>query len=501
MRSRRNITATLAGLGLGAAVMVLVPEAGAGPGGPGHGPRGCKGPPPNSVNKVMECVTLKGVLEHQKEFQKIADRNHGTRASGTKGYNDSVKYVEKRMKKAGYKVSRQPFSFHAFAEEGPSVLAQTAPGSTTYVQGIDFGATPQSEPGDVTDAVTPVDLQLGLGNTSTSGCEPGDFATFPAGNIALLQRGTCTFEIKGENAAAAGATGLLFFNQGDAADAGRQGIPAVTLGDGYTGGIPALSLTYSLGAQLSTIQGLEMRLFANVSRELVTTENVIAESKRGNPHNVVTAGGHLDSVPAGPGINDNGSGSSALIELAEQLAKVKTPNKMRFAWWGAEEASLVGSTFYVNSLTPAQKADLELYLNFDMIGSPNYGLFILDGDGSSFGLVGPDGSDDIEHLFEEFYADRGIPTEPKAFDGRSDYQGFINNGVPSGGLFTGAEVIKTPAQVAKWGGTAGVAFDPCYHAACDDIDNLSHEALDLNSDAVAYAFYLYASGKEVINQP
>ena len=244
-----------------------------------------------------------------------------------------------------------------------------------------------------------------------------------------------------------------------------------------------------------------MRLFANVSREFVTTENLIAESRGGNAHNVVMAGAHLDSVPAGPGINDNGSGSSALIEVAERWPRSRRPNKMRFAWWGAEEASLVGSNFYVDSLSPAARADIELYLNFDMIGSPNYGLFILDGDGSAFGLVGPAGSDDIEQLFEGFYADRDIPTEPKAFDGRSDYSAFINNGVPAGGLFTGAEVIKTQAQVAKWGGTGGVAFDPCYHAACDDIDNLSHEALDLNSDAVAYAFYLYASGKEVINQP
>jgi Zn-dependent M28 family amino/carboxypeptidase len=213
----------------------------------------------------------------------------------------------------------------------------------------------------------------------------------------------------------------------------------------------------------------------------------------------VMAGAHLDSVPEGPGINDNGSGSSALIELAEQLAKTRTPNKMRFAWWGAEEAGLVGSTYYVNNLSDDQLADLEMYLNFDMVGSPNYGLFIYDGDGSGFGLVGPDGSDEIEALFERYYAERDIPSEPTAFSGRSDYQAFINNGIPSGGLFTGAEGIKTAEQAEKWGGTAGIAYDPCYHQACDTIDNLSHEALDINSDAVAYVLYLYASGGEVIN--
>jgi Zn-dependent M28 family amino/carboxypeptidase len=139
-----------------------------------------------------------------------------------------------------------------------------------------------------------------------------------------------------------------------------------------------------------------------------------------------------------------------------------------------------------------------MYLNFDMVGSPNFGLFIYDGDGSGFGLEGPPGSDDIEALFERFYADRGIPTEPTAFDGRSDYFDFINNGVPAGGLFTGAEVPKTAEQVEKWGGQANVAFDPCYHQACDTIDNLSYRALRINADAMAYVTFLFASGKEVI---
>jgi len=382
---------------------------------------------------------------------------------------------------------------------GPSALQQVAPSSVTYVEGTDFGPTPHSEPGDVTALVTPVDIQLGPGNTSTSGCEASDFAGFPVGNIALIQRGTCTFMQKGNNADAAGASGILFFNQGNTPAPDRNGIPAVTLGDGYTGDIPALNLTYALGAQLSGISGLRMRLFANVSRVLTTTENLIAESRVGDPNNVVMAGAHLDSVAAGPGINDNGSGSSALIEVAEQLAKLKPVNQLRFAWWGAEEDGLVGSTFYVNSLTDDEIAGLELYLNFDMVASPNYGLFIYDGDGSGFGLEGPDGSDDIEALFEQFYVEEGVPSAPTAFDGRSDYQAFINNDVPAGGLFTGAEVAKTAAQAAMWGGTAGVAFDPCYHQACDTLDNLSLEALGLNADAIAYVTFLYATGAEVID--
>ncbi len=457
-----------------------------------------------TVQAVLKCVTLEGVLEHEEALQQIADENGGNRASGFPGYDASVEYVADRLEAKGYAVRIQEFEFNRFEEEGPSALQQTAPNAVTYVEGTDFEPTDHSVPGDVTAPVTPVDLQLGVGNTSTSGCEPEDFEDFPEGDIALIQRGTCTFELKGENAAAAGASGVLFFNQGNTDAADRNGIPAVTLGNGYTGGIPALSLTYQLGADLSAVEDLEMRLFANVSRVPVTTSNVIADSRGGDPDNVVMAGAHLDSVPEGPGINDNGSGTSALLEVAEQLAKPankgQLDNQLRFAFWGAEEASLVGSTFYVDSLSEEELAQHEMYLNFDMVGSPNYGLFIYDGDGSGFGLVGPEGSDDIESLFERYYAERDIPSEPTAFSGRSDYQAFINNGVPSGGLFTGAEEEKTAAQAAKWGGTAGVAFDPCYHSACDDIDNLSHEALDINSDAMAYVILLYASGMEAINQ-
>ena len=493
MRSTRRIAATLAAFGIVLVGLVATTA-------PVEADRGCTVRTNDSLRKVLDCVTLDGVLEHEQAFQEIADANGGTRAAGTPGYDASADYVEDRLTRAGYVVTRQTFNVFAFEEVGPSELEQTNPNDVTYVEDVHFAATPHSEPGDVTAHVTAVDLQLGPGNTSTSGCEDADFAGFPAGDIALIQRGTCTFEIKGENAAEAGASGILFFNQGNTADASRQGIPAVTLGNDYTADIPALNLTYALGAQLAAIPQLEMRLFANVSRTPSSTENVIAESKTGDPNNVVMAGAHLDSVPEGPGINDNGSGSSGLIEVAETLAKAKPKNKLRFAWWGAEEAGLVGSTFYVNNLPLPDRAKIELYLNFDMIGSPNYGLFIYDGDGSGFGLVGPDGSDDIEALFERYYAERGIPSEPTAFSGRSDYQAFINNGIPSGGLFTGAEVPKTPAQQAKWGGTAGVAYDPCYHSACDDIDNVSHEALAINADAMAYVVYLYASGREVIQR-
>ena len=124
-----------------------------------------------------------------------------------------------RLRAAGYNPVVQPFDYLAYTVAGPSALQQTAPDQVTYVQGVDFDVIDQSDPGNVTAVVTAVDLQLGLGNTSTSGCEAADFTGFPAGNIALLQRGTCTFELKAENAAAAGVAGIVIFNQGNAGHA------------------------------------------------------------------------------------------------------------------------------------------------------------------------------------------------------------------------------------------------------------------------------------------
>ena len=194
---------------------------------------------------------------------------------------------------------------------------------------------------------------------------------------------------------------------------------------------------------------------------------MIAESRDGDPNNVVMAGAHLDSVLRGPGINDNGSGSAAILETAIQMAKVKPRNKLRFAWWGAEEAGLVGSTAYVAGLSAEEKAKIALYLNFDMVGSPNHVFFIYDGDDSD-GVgagPGPGGSAEIEKVFEGFFAARGVPFKGTDFSGRSDYGPFIADGIPAGGLFTGAEGVKTADEAALWGGTAGQPYDPCYHLA------------------------------------
>jgi Zn-dependent M28 family amino/carboxypeptidase len=483
-------------VGLALAAMVPAGEAVAAP-----SQNACDARANNTYPKILECVRLDQVREHQAALQRIADANGGNRFSGMPGYDASVDYVVETLEAAGYDPEVQAFDYLAYEVAGPSALQQIAPNAITYVEGVDFGPITQTDPGDVTAAVTPVDLQLGLGNSSTSGCETSDFAGFPAGNIALLQRGFCTFELKAENAAAAGAVGIVIFNQGNTTAPDRNNIPAVTLTANNTSGIPVLGTTYALGATLAGTPGLRMRIFANTLRQILPTYNVLAEKTGRNDDNVVMAGAHLDSVLAGPGINDNGSGSAAILEAAEQLAHVTPQNTLRFAWWGAEESGLVGSTNYVNGLSQAEKDRIALYLNFDMVGSPNYVFMTQDADESSFEapVAVPDGSVAIEDLFESFYTLRGEPYDDAAFDGRSDYQAFIVNNIAAGGLFTGAEVRKTAEQQAIWGGTTGAQFDPCYHAACDTFANNNDHALEVNSDSIAFALLTYAYSTESVN--
>jgi len=237
-------------------------------------------------------------------------------------------------------------------------------------------------------------------------------------------------------------------------------------------------------------------------RENRTSVNVIAETKTGRKDNVVLAGSHVDSTLEGPGVNDGGSGGAMLLELALQLgAKPKVNNAVRFGFWSAEEFGIVGSTAYVDSLSFEQQLDIAMYLNFDMMASPNAGYFVFDGDNSDGANSGaaPFGSAQIEKLFADRFASRGVPTEGTPFNGRTDYVGFMNAGIPVGGTFTGAEVLKTATQAAKWGGQAGMAFDPCYHQACDNLGNANRVAAARNADATAWVIGTYAISTADVN--
>ena len=442
----------------------------------------------NTVKKLLECVELEGVREHQAALQAIADANGGTRVSGSPGYDESVDYVVERLEAAGWATTVQEFQFQTFITLGDTVLERISPPPAGPVATTIFS---YSGSGDITAAVSrPADA--GSGN---EGCDATDFAGFAAGHIALIQRGTCSFAIKATNAYNAGASAVIIWNN-------AAGVINGTLGNDFTLDIPVVAVTQADGAALAAaIPGLTMRVKTETFRGIATTSNVLAELQGKNRNNVVMSGAHLDSVNAGPGINDNGSGSAALIELAEQMGKVRPQNTVRLAFWGAEESGLVGSNYYVANLDPSELEKIAVYLNFDMIGSPNHVFFIYDGDNSdAVGAgAGPKGSAEIEKTFEAFFEMRGEPYKGTDFSGRSDYSAFILAGIPAGGLFTGAEGIKSAEEASIWGGTAGIAYDPCYHQACDTYDNNNDHALEVNSDAVAYATLSYAMSTKAIN--
>ncbi len=451
----------------------------------------------DNTNELLECVTVEGVREHQAALQAIADANGGNRASGAAGHDASVDYIVDQMTAAGYDVTVQEFDFPFFQELEPPVLEQISPIPTTYEPEVDFFTMQYSGSGDVTATVQAVDLVLPPAPvpSSTSGCEAADFAGFAAGNIALIQRGTCTFATKAQNAEAAGAVGVIIFNEGQP---GRTDAFAGTLG-GPVVGISVVGASFALGVSLATVPVPVIHMDISTVSEIRTTANVLAETVAGRGDNVVMAGAHLDSVAEGPGINDNGSGSAALLEIALQMKKVKPRNQVRFAWWGAEEAGLLGSDFYVSSLSQDELDGIALYLNFDMIGSPNFVRFVYDGDSSDLPGVAPPGSEVIEQLFLDYFDSQGLPTEPTEVGARSDHAPFAAAGIPVGGLFTGAEGIKTAEEAGIYGGTAGEPYDPCYHTACDTFDNVSLEALDQNSDATAFAVLTYAMNTESMN--
>lgn len=495
-RKRRTVPAAVAGFGLILAALAASP-ASAAPGAGGPSDNACDNRNNQTYRKLLECVTLDGVLAHQEQFQKIADNNDdpyypGSRAAGTQGYADSVAYVAGLLEDAGYQVTLDEFEFEFVF---PAVLEQVTPVEEDYETGTFTG----SGAGDVTGAVIPVDLALEPPRESTSGCEAADFAGLDfsgPSDIALIQRGACDFAVKATNAEAAGAEAVVIFNQGN--DPTREELIVGTLGDADVT-IPVVGASFADGVALS--QPGSTAHVRVVESETRTDVNVIAELPGRNDDNVVMAGAHLDSVAAGPGINDNGSGSAAILETALKMANLKPHNTLRFAWWGAEEHGLIGSTAYVDELPQDELDRIALYLNYDMVGSPNYVFMVYDADQSTFEapVPVPPGSAAIEDVYELYYTWAEEPYDDTAFSGRSDYQAFIENGIPAAGLFTGAEEIKTPEQEAIWGGTAGEQSDQCYHEACDTIDNLDLHALEVNSDLIAFAQLTFAYSTESVN--
>ncbi len=459
-----------------------------------------------NTRELRRAVTLDGILEHERALQDIAIANDDNRAATSPGYDASVNYVANRLRRAGYRVTLDPFNFPSWTKNGPATFQRTDAGNeATYVEETDFVVAQFSGSADVSGPIfvagrTDLPQPSGPG-ASLSGCAPADFTGIPTGAVALVQRGTCPFTQKYENAFEAGAAAVLIWNDGFE---DREAPIATTATFDNT--IPAAMISNDIGLALATTPGATVRLAVSATVTPNEEMNVIADSVRGDKDRTIVVGAHLDSVAEGPGINDNGSGSSTILEIAEEMAELgdRPRNRVRFAFWGAEEAGLVGSTAYVEEQIENGGIDqIEANLNFDMVGSPNFVRFVYDGDLSDSTPPpggAPNGSGQIERLFTRYFDRQGLAHAPTAFDGRSDYGRFIaeDAGVPAGGLFTGAEGIKTEAQEELFGGVAGLPYDPCYHQACDTFFNLSYTALDQMSDAAAHATWTLARSKSEV---
>lgn len=429
-------------------------------------------------------ITVDAMFAHLRKLQEIADSHGGNRAVGSPGYDASVDYVAQLLRDNGFDVQTPEFermgtmrggnpalvvSGTAYQVDQASMLVTTAPGGLN---------APTLRPG------------------KPSGCAATDYGSVNvSGAIAVVDDSGCSVVAKQNTALAKGAVGLLVVNRG------RQPAPGGLFTTGYY-----RELTVPVGvidentdaALLST--SAPVRLTLDGKAEMIKSRNVTAQTRTGSASDVVLVGAHLDSVGGGPGINDNGSGVAALLETALQLgSSPKASNAVRFAFWGAEEVGLDGSRQYVRNLPLDQLDDLALYLNFDMVGSPNAGFFTYDGDQSGQATdpkPTPEGSAGIERTMAGYLNLAGARPADMPISANTDYHPFLQAGVPIGGTTTGSSQRKTEVQARLWGGRAGVAFDPNYHTARDTIDNVDARALGIMGSAIAFTVGTYARSIE-----
>jgi Zn-dependent M28 family amino/carboxypeptidase len=440
---------------------------------------------PALARQLVKKVNITNLNRHLIAFQRISDRTEGNRAAGAPGHEQSAEYIATKLENAGYIVTRQEFPF---VYDETELATATIDGEDLPVVRMSYSQDTPAGGATGPLVVVPVD--------DTPGCEATDYEGLAAeGAVVLVSRGACTFAQKAVVAGEVNAAAVIVYNN-------VPGQLSGTLGGVEPESAPAAGVTQEQGAALIGQEGASVTIDLQGLSEDRTTYNVIAETQTGRHNNVVMAGAHLDSVGEGAGINDNGTGSSALLETALQLGgRPKVNNAVRFAWWSAEELGLVGSEYYVQNLTFEEQLDIALYLNFDMIGSPNAGYFIFDGDDSDGVGAGPGpyGSGQIEAAFADYFEAIGTPTRGTDFDGRSDYNEFIVNGIPGGGLFTGADGVKTDEQVDLWGGTAGIAYDPNYHTAGDNLGNVDRTVFEQMSKGVAWVIASYGISTEDVN--
>jgi Zn-dependent M28 family amino/carboxypeptidase len=435
---------------------------------------------PDFAAALRKRVSTDAMMAHLSKLQDIAKANNNTRAVGTPGYDASVDYVVGKLRDKGFDVQTVQFEARVFHSDPGSV---TVGDRTFEARALDFSlATP----------AIGVTGPLVAAPDQSPGCNATDYGNLPVnGAVVLVDRGTCPFAQKEAVAVQRGAVAVVI------ADNVVEEQMGGTLGEDTDIKIPVVSVTKADGAALHLTSGpATVKLSAET--KTMQARNVIAQTKTGLTSDVVMAGAHLDSVPEGPGINDNGSGVAAILETALQLgSSPEIHNAVRFGFWGAEELGLIGSRKYVQSLDVNALKDIALYLNFDMLASPNPGYFTYDGD-ESLPLdkrgdpVVPEGSAGIERSLVAYLKSAGKTAQDTSFDGRSDYEGFTSAGIPSGGLFSGAEDKKSPEEAKLWGGAADQPFDPNYHKNTDTLDHIDRTELGINGGGVAYAVGLYA---------
>lgn len=410
-----------------------------------------------SSKAIQDAITTDGLMGNLQALQDIATANGGNRAFGLPGYAASVDYI---LSQAG-------------SLKGFKTWVQDFPALFTLVESIGFVVGSENitviglsySPSTPEDGIT---AALVAGPTGDVGCTAEGYAGLDVTDkIVIVPRGTCpdgtTLAGRMKPAAAAGAAAVVIYNNvATPATAGTLSAPNPEeyVSTGFINQDVGLALVERLNAG----ETIEATFQQTQLIEERVTQNVFTETEGGDASNVVMLGAHLDSVQAGPGINDDGSGTSLILEVAKALQNFDTTLKVRFGWWGAEENGLLGSEHYVNNLAPAEVDSILAYLNFDMVSRGYFGVF--DGDGSSFNLSGPAGSDVIEKIFYDDMTAKGINVTAARFTGGSDYASFMDIlGKPVGGLHTGT----------------GVEQDPCYHQVCDTIDNPNPETLTINA--------------------
>eukprot|EP00339_Tiarina_fusa_P000094 CAMPEP_0117001496 /NCGR_PEP_ID=MMETSP0472-20121206/3479_1 /TAXON_ID=693140 ORGANISM="Tiarina fusus, Strain LIS" /NCGR_SAMPLE_ID=MMETSP0472 /ASSEMBLY_ACC=CAM_ASM_000603 /LENGTH=373 /DNA_ID=CAMNT_0004701529 /DNA_START=360 /DNA_END=1478 /DNA_ORIENTATION=+ len=366
-----------------------------------------------------------------------------------------------------------------------SSFQQISPVVQTYVEGTDYSIVEYSPSGVVTNIqIVPI---------NSAGCFLNNFAQFPAGSVALITAtNICVLDVAVANAEQSGAVAVLVQNDID------QSTPYKgELSSDMSATIPVLGINYLLGVDLSSALTPFISIVVEGSEETSYTSNLLAETTTGSEDSIIIVGSHLDSVPAGPGINDNGSGSAVNLEVAIQVFKQSLPisSKIRFAWWGAEELGLLGSTYYVENLSVAEKNQILVNLNYDMLASPNFFRGVYNGSQAEPPIT--QSCSKVTQIYASFWLDQSLNFTLTEFNGRSDYGPFLEANITAGGLKTGSNGVKTIEERKLYGGLAQAIHDPCYHQLCDNIENVNQEILIENGQAAANILQILASQSDL----